>query len=211
MRIILDNQLQFDDHLKIVSGEISKTIRLLRKLQIFLPRAAHITIYKAFSRPHLDYGDILYDQVYNRSFHQMLESIQYNTCLAMTGAIRGTSKEKLYQELGLESLQLRRWYRKLGMFYKIFKSQSPQYLFKLIPEKTSSYLTRNADNIPLFNIKHNFYKNSFFPSSIIEWNNLDPNLRKIQKILVFLKTIFLNLLDPNEAVFLIAAILRGLD
>ena len=129
----------------------------------------------------------------------------------MTGAIRGTSKEKLYQELGLESLQLRRWYRKLGMFYKIFKSQSPQYLFKLIPEKTSSYLTRNADNIPLFNIKHNFYKNSFFPSSIIEWNNLDPNLRKIQKILVFLKTIFLNLLDPNEAVFLIAAILRGLD
>ena len=129
----------------------------------------------------------------------------------MTGAIRGTSKEKLYQELGLESLQLRRWYRKLGMFYKIFKSQSPQYLFKLIPEKTSSYLTRNADNIPLFNIKHNFYKNSFFASSIIEWNNLDPNLRKIQKILVFLKTIFLNLLDPNEAVFLIAAILRGLD
>ena len=40
-----------------------------------------------------------------------------NTCLVITGAIRGTSKEKLYQELGLESLQLRRWYRKLGMFF----------------------------------------------------------------------------------------------
>ena len=152
----------------MVSGEISKTIDLLRKLHNFLPRAALITMYRAFIRPHLDYGDILYDQAYNMSFHQKLESIQYNACLAITGTIRGTSKEKLYQEIGLEPLQLRRWYRKLGMFYKIFKSKSPQYLFKLIPEKTSSYVTRNAENIPLFNIKHNFYKNSFFPSSIIE-------------------------------------------
>ena len=96
MGIILDNQLKFHDHLKMVSGKINKTIRLLRKLQNLLPRAALITIYKAFIRPHLDYGDILYDQAYNMSFHQKLESIQYNACLAITGAIRGTSKEKLY-------------------------------------------------------------------------------------------------------------------
>ena len=91
-----------------MSGKISKTIGLLRKLQTFSPSAALITIYKAFIRPHLDYGDILYDQAYNMSFHQNLESIQYNVCLAITGAIRGTWNEKLYQELGLESLQLRR-------------------------------------------------------------------------------------------------------
>ena len=59
----------------------------------------------SFIRPHLDYGDTVYDQTYNNSFHQKLESIQYNTALAITGAIRGTSSEKLYQELGLESLQ----------------------------------------------------------------------------------------------------------
>ena len=36
-----------------------------------------------------------------------LKIFQHNACLAMTGTIRGTSKEKLHQELGLESLQLR--------------------------------------------------------------------------------------------------------
>ena len=102
------------------------------------------------------------------SFHHKLKSIQHNACLVITGAIRGTSKEKLYQELGLESLQLRRWYRKLGMFYKIYKNKSPQYLFKLIPEKTHAYATRNVDNIPCFKIRHNFFKNSFFPSTVIE-------------------------------------------
>ena len=78
-----------------------------------LPRQALVTIYKAFIRPHLDYGDVLYDQAFNKSFHAKNESIQYNACLAITGAIRGTSRENTYQELGLESLQLRRWYRKL--------------------------------------------------------------------------------------------------
>ena len=60
-------------------------------------------------RPHLDYGVIIYGQAYSLSFHQKLESIQYNAALALTGAIRGSSREKLYQELGLESPQLRLW------------------------------------------------------------------------------------------------------
>ena len=83
---------------------ISKTVGLFRKFQGILPRTSLITIYKSFARPHLDYGDIIYDQTFNESFHQRIESIQYNAAIAITGATRGTSSEKLYQELGLESL-----------------------------------------------------------------------------------------------------------
>ena len=50
-----------------------------------------------------------------------LEAVQYNACLAITGAIRGTSRERLYRELGLETLNNRRWSRKLFFFYKIIK------------------------------------------------------------------------------------------
>ena len=38
-----------------------KGIGLLRKLQSILPRTSLLTIYKLFIRPHLDYGDIVYD------------------------------------------------------------------------------------------------------------------------------------------------------
>ena len=81
----------------------------------------------------MDYGDIIYDQAYNASFHGKLESNQYNAVLTITSAIQGTSG-KLYQELAFESLQQRRWYRKLCYFYKIFKEQSPNYLLRLIPK-----------------------------------------------------------------------------
>ena len=103
--MILDIKLDFQEYLKDKLSKISKTIGLLRKLQKILTRAPLLTIYKSFIRPHLDYGDILYDKAYNSSFHQNLEKIQYNLALAITAAIRGTSKEKLYQELGLESLK----------------------------------------------------------------------------------------------------------
>ena len=64
-----------------------------------------VTIYKVFIRPYQNYGDVLYHQAFYNSFHEKMESIQFNPCLAITGAIRGTSREKIYQELGLGSLQ----------------------------------------------------------------------------------------------------------
>ena len=99
-----------------------------------------------------------------------METIQYNAALAITGAIRGSSREKLYQELGLETLQQRRWYRKLCCFYKILKSQSPKCLYSIIPIHKMSYRTRQCNKISTINVKHDFFKNTFFPSTIIEWN-----------------------------------------
>ena len=49
--IMLGSKLIFDEHLKIVSLKMSKTLGLLRKLHNLLPRSAVITIYKAFVRP----------------------------------------------------------------------------------------------------------------------------------------------------------------
>ena len=66
-------------------------------MQNILPRLALMTIYKNFVRPHLDYGNVIYDEAYNETFHQKLEPIQYNACLALSGAIRESSREKLYK------------------------------------------------------------------------------------------------------------------
>ena len=69
LSIILDDCLSFANHLKIILNKVNKTVGLLCKLHNILPRPALLTIYKSFIRPHLDYGGIIYDQVYNTSFH----------------------------------------------------------------------------------------------------------------------------------------------
>ena len=101
--------------------------------ELFLLHPFLVIIYNAFIRPHFDYGDIIYDQANKESFHQKLESIQYNDALAITDIIWSTSPEKLYQKLSLEFLQKQHRYRKLFYFFKISKGQSLDYLCKIFP------------------------------------------------------------------------------
>ena len=62
--------------------------------------------------------------------------------------------------------------------------------------RTPNYRTRNADDVPYFNIRHNFFKNSFFPSTVTEWNKLDSRLRKVTSFTDF-KKIILSFIRPK--------------
>ena len=72
--IFLDAQLIFEEHLKVITTSVNKTKGLFRKLHNILLRPALLTIYKAFVRPHLDYGEVTFDEIRNKTFHQKLES-----------------------------------------------------------------------------------------------------------------------------------------
>ena len=109
--LYLDEKLNFNHHINVKISKANKGIGIIKRLSHILPRKSLITIYKSFIRPHLDYCDVIYDQPNNESFCRKIERIQYNATLAITGAIRGTSQTKLYNELGLESLKFRRWFR----------------------------------------------------------------------------------------------------
>ena len=70
------------------------------------------------------------------------EKVQYKACLAITGAIQGTSKQIIFDELGLISLRKRRWNNKLIFFYKIVNG--------LLPDNVQSYkVVPSQDNYPL--------------------------------------------------------------
>ena len=103
--LFLDEKLSFLEHIDVKIKKATVGINLMRKLNRLLPRSSLITIYKCFIRPHLDYGDVIYDQLNLPSLANKIESVQYNVALAITGAISGTSKEKLHQALGFESLK----------------------------------------------------------------------------------------------------------
>ena len=85
-----------------------------------------------FIRPHLDHRDVVSDQPSNDAFSNKLETVQYNAALVIVGAIKGTSCEKLYQELGLEYLQKIRSMRHLFLFYKSFIQLNYQHISMIL-------------------------------------------------------------------------------
>ena len=107
--MLLGSRLNFNEHVLSKTNKYYKIIGLIKKLSKHLPREALLRIYKSFVRPNLDYGDIIFDKPNNESFKSRIESIQCKACVAITGAIQGTSRERLYRELGLESLIDRSW------------------------------------------------------------------------------------------------------
>ena len=87
----LDEKLNFKEHLKDKFAIVNKGIGMFKKLRNYLPCHSLVTLYKAFTRRHLDYADIIYDKPNKMNICNKMESLQYNTALAVTGAIRGSS------------------------------------------------------------------------------------------------------------------------
>ena len=110
--LILDSKLNFNEHTESKITSCNKIIGLMKIFSLIFSRKSLLTIYKSFVRPNLDYADIIYDKPLNESLKRNIEMVQYNAAFIITGAFKGTSHDKIYQELGLGSLADQRWTRK---------------------------------------------------------------------------------------------------
>ena len=61
----------------------------------------------------------------------------------------------------------------------------------------------------IFNIRHNFYKNSFFTLLIIEWNNLDPKICNSENFSIF-KNNILKFIRPKPEILFNCCNLKGI-
>ena len=190
--IILDSKLDFKINVDNKIKKCYKITGIIRRLSVSVPRKALLTIYKSFIRPHLDYWDILYDKPENQNFQNKLEKLQYKACLAITGAIQGTSRQKNYDELGLHTLIERRWRSKLTFFYKIVNGLLPGYLYLYLKfPSQDNYPLRSASTTKIYPIpsRSKAFRKTFFPYFINELNKLKPEVRNAEQIGVFKKMI----------------------
>jgi hypothetical protein len=130
-------------------------------------------------RPILEYGGLLYDgsPTYQKAY---LDKVQREAALVCTGAYKHTKTKHLMDELGWDSLDTRRSMQKSCVMYKIQNDLVPDYLINACPPLVghmTNYNLRNADNIALPMGRRTDYFNSFYPSSIRLWNNLDRNIK----------------------------------
>ena len=179
--LILDSKLSFEKHLNEKIIKAKKNIGILKQLSKFLPLKTLDQIYKAFVRSHLDYCDIIYHipshlnqaplGVTLNSLMEKVERIQYQAALAISGAWRGSSRSKIYEELGWESLSDRRMGRRILQIHKILNNKTPSYLSDKLPPNSRTLFSGNVRNTFRELIcKSNRYMNSFFPDAIASWN-----------------------------------------
>ena len=185
--MILDSKMSFASHIEAATLKCRRGIGMIKFLSTYLPCKILEQLYKSYVRPHLDYGDVLYHAPHSECelSHtpfltrnmEKLEQSQYSAAIAITGAWKGTSREKYYDELGWESLNLRRWSRHLILFYKILNNITPDYTRHPIPQlKMVPYSLRKEDVVGQIRARTSKLKSSFYPHCLSEWNKLDPSI-----------------------------------
>ena len=128
-----------------------KGLSLLKFLSKYVDRNVLNLCYKMYIRPHLDYGDVIYHNQ-RTDLMDLIERVQYKAALIVSGCWQGTSREKLYEELGWESLSDRRIVvRRLTVLYKIKNNLTPSYLSNHIPKHNDLNINiRNRrDKVPV--------------------------------------------------------------
>ena len=161
--LILDSKLEFNEHIDNKINKCNKIIGILKGLSLILSRKILLTIYKSFVRPNLDYADVI--KPFNESCKIKIEMVQYKAALVITGAIKRTCRNRLYQELGLESLEDRRWSRRIFLFNKIIRGFLLSYLHTYHNAVSEgAYLTRSTiqNKIKPIPARTKVFGNSFF-------------------------------------------------
>ena len=184
--LILDNKLNFRSHITSKIKTATKGLGLLKFLTRFMTREKLNHMYKIYVRPHLDCGDVIY---HNQLVEMMkkLESIQYNAALIVSGCWKGTSMNKIYSELGWESLADRRIFRRLSLYYKIKNGLSPQYMVSLAKNYPSCSTAR--------------FSNSFFPYCFNKWKEIDNKLKNATSLSIFKSNFLRNIRQPRKKIF----------
>ena len=126
--LTLDTKLTFASHIDEKLKKARKGLSIIKTLSRYLSVKTLDQIYKMYVRPHLDFCDVIYhlpcitnpfDSSINLKYlMNTLERIQYHCALAITGAWQRTSLDKIYDQLGWESLTDHRYCRRLLHFYK---------------------------------------------------------------------------------------------
>ena len=100
--VILDSKLNFQLQVREAVIKARKGIGLIKYLSKYVSTDVLDQVYKLYVRPHLDYGDIIYhkfDPDMRSTVTKSIEQVQYTAALAVTGAWKGTSRQKIYEEL----------------------------------------------------------------------------------------------------------------
>ena len=113
-------------HNKKEEKKALKGVSLLKYLYKYVGRNVLDISYKLYARPHLDNGAGVYDNQRD-DLMELFEQVQYKAALNVSMCWQGTSRIKVYDELGWESLAERGWAHRMTTFYKIINGLAPTY------------------------------------------------------------------------------------
>ena len=171
--VIIDNKLNFSNHISQATGKANRTLGVLRRSFDHLSDKTFIQLYKSLVRPMLEYGHSIWTPA-KKNQQQEVETVQ-RRATKLIGRLKNKPYSQRLRELKLPSLQFRRLRGDMIDTYKyltgIYKTSSPT--FKLHDTRDtrghSKKLSKSRHNLQI-------RKNFLSERVVTPWNSLPEDV-----------------------------------
>ena len=137
--ITFSGNLTWTDHLSNMSTKINQRIGLLKRVKMFIPLKAPLTIYNALILPLFDYADIIWGDKNNTFLVDQLQILQNKAAKTILDAPYLSSSTEALSKLNWHPLTHRRYLHRMLTIYKL-ESNLTEFSFNL-PKTNHFYNT----------------------------------------------------------------------
>ena len=183
----LSHNLKWTNHIDNITAKANQALWFIRRNLQRCPTSVKQQMYFALVRPILDYASVVWDP-HTTSDIQRLEMIQRRAARFVTNNYKRTegTVTDILSKLEWPSLQQRRKESRLVVMYKIHHQDIavpiPEYIQRQTVSRTRQH---HPAKFRVMRPSTNVYKFSFFPRTILDWNELPPSLLESSKLSLF--------------------------
>lgn len=190
--LLISDNLHWDKHITNVANHSMFKLHYLKRALRNSPTSTNLLAYKSIVLPILDYGNIIWDP-FTAANLSKLNRVQNKAVRFIFNCYGRASVSELTAKAGLLKIADRNKLCRLRFLFKIVKNQLKSNTHHYITYFSSVHSSRHRHSLNLtpFQPKNNVFKYSFFPRTVIEWNNLDghvveqSDINKFESLLAF--------------------------
>ena len=179
------SDLKWNTHVDSVVSKANRSLGLIKRNIKTKHQTIRATTYKTIVRPQLEYAASAWDP-HSKDLTTKLEMVQRRAARWTMNDFSPTSSvTSMLDSLGWETLEHRRSCARLALFHNIVYGHVAVPLPEYIVQPTR--LTRTAHPLSFRQIttSKDFYKYSFFPLAIVQWNHLPQHVVELAKPCAF--------------------------
>ena len=184
--IIIDQNLNFKQHVKYIQNKMSKKVYFLNRVSKHLSSYAKLIVYKTIIMPQIDYCASILLNI-PKYMLQQVQIIQNRAMRKILNCNKYTPVKLMLNVIDDINVQQRIIYKSLEFIFKIRIKALPEYLYENLNFVRDSHKhdTRNKDNYVVSRFNTTVRKNSLFIKGIELFNKLPKNIKECTNLKEF--------------------------
>jgi hypothetical protein len=167
--IELQSNLKWHNHVNKITAKANQMLAFTRRNLYMCPRHIKVAAYQTLVRPHLEYASAAWDPYHKVDIHQ-IEMVQHR---AARFVVNNYSKEpgsmtSILNDLGWSTLEERRRQHRIHLLDQTLKQSVAIEIPGSVNNNTRQ--SRRSQTFTQISTNHDFYKFSFWPRTIVDYN-----------------------------------------